>query len=118
MENLSLVSSTQILTDVNNNRKQIYNFATMFVHRSQQQAPCVTLYFIITNILLLLHKIYETRVLLRLISVKVKPHIRTFNSQTTGSESRTAQYKLAASVGSTLNGTVSTHTHIYIYIFI
>jgi len=75
MKNLSLVFSTQIHIDVNNNRKQIYKFATMLVHRSQQQAPCVTLYFIITNILLLLHKVYETRVFLSLISVQVIPRI-------------------------------------------
>jgi hypothetical protein len=75
MENLSLVSSTEIHIDINNNRKQIYKFATMLLHRSQKQAPSVTLYFIITNILLLLHKAYETRMFLSLISVQVIPRI-------------------------------------------
>jgi hypothetical protein len=52
MKNLSLVSSIQIYIDINNNRKNIYKFAT-FLYRSQQQAPCVTLCFINTNILVI-----------------------------------------------------------------
>jgi hypothetical protein len=61
MKNLSLVSSTQIHIDINKKKKEIYKFATMLLYRSQQQAPCVTLYFTITNIVLMLHKPYETR---------------------------------------------------------
>lgn len=82
----------------------------MFLYRSQQQASCVTLCFINTNILLLLYKTYETLVFWSLDSVQVIPHIWTCKSQTTGSESLTAQYKLAASVGSILNGTACIYT--------
>jgi hypothetical protein len=107
MKNLSLVSSTQIHIDINNNRKQIYKFATMLLYRSQQQPPCVTPCFIITNILLLLYKTYETGVFWSLDSVQVIPRIWTCNNETNGSEALTAQYELAANVGSTPNGTVS-----------
>ena len=110
MKNLSLVSSTQIHTDIHNNRKQIYKFATMLLYSSQQQTTHVTLYFIFTNILLLLHKTYDTRVFRSLCSVQVIPRITTCNNQTTGSELWTAQYKLPASVGSIKNGTASTYT--------
>jgi hypothetical protein len=114
MKNLSLVSSIQIHIVINNKRKEIYKFATMILYRSQQQAPCATLCFIITNILLRLYKTYETRVFWSLHSVQVIPHIRTCNNQTAGSESLTVQYKLVASVGSILKGTA----YIYIYIYI